>query len=87
MRHPASMSYALFMCAKILSIYIMSVVIKGIDANIQTIVVSPQPEGEARELRWASQVVNETTMTEIELSISILYDQTKLMMNKQILSI
>ena len=33
---------------------------------------SPQPEGEARGLWWASQVVNETTMTEIEVSISIL---------------
>ena len=33
---------------------------------------SPQPEGEARGLSWASQVVNETTMTEIEVSISIL---------------
>ena len=33
---------------------------------------SPQPEGEARVLWWASQVVNETTMTEIEVSISIL---------------
>ena len=33
---------------------------------------SPQPEGEARRLWWASQVVNETTMTEIEVSISIL---------------
>ena len=33
---------------------------------------SPQPKGEARGLRWASQVVNETTMTEIEVSISIL---------------
>ena len=33
---------------------------------------SPQPEGEARWLWWASQVVNETTMTEIEVSISIL---------------
>ena len=33
---------------------------------------SPQPEGEDRVLWWASQVVNETTMTEIEVSISIL---------------
>ena len=33
---------------------------------------SPQPEGEARALWWASQVVNETTMTAIEVSISIL---------------
>ena len=33
---------------------------------------SPQPEGEAQGLWWASQVVNETTMTEIEVSISIL---------------
>ena len=50
----------------------------GIDTNIEVIVVSfndlgssPQPEGEARGLWWASHVVNETTMTEIELSISI----------------
>ena len=50
----------------------------GIDTNIKVIVVSfndlgssPQPEGEARGLWWASHVVNETTMTEIELSISI----------------
>ena len=33
---------------------------------------SPQPEGEARGLWWASQVVGDTTMTKIELSISIL---------------
>ena len=33
---------------------------------------SPQPKREARGLWWASQVVNETTMTEIEVSISIL---------------
>ena len=33
---------------------------------------SPQPEGEARGLWWASQVLNETTLTEIEVSISIL---------------
>ena len=33
---------------------------------------SPQPEGEARELWLASQVVNETTMTKIAVSISIL---------------
>ena len=33
---------------------------------------SPQPSGEAQRLWWASQVVNETTMTEIEVSISIL---------------
>ena len=33
---------------------------------------SPQPEGEARGLWWASQVVDETTMTEIEVPISIL---------------
>ena len=33
---------------------------------------SPQPEGKARGLWWASQVVNETTMNEIEVSISIL---------------
>ena len=33
---------------------------------------SPQPEGEARSLWWASQVVGDTTMTEIEVSISIL---------------
>ena len=32
----------------------------------------PQPESKARGLWWASQVVNETTMTEIEVSISIL---------------
>ena len=42
----------------------------GIDTNIEVIVASP--EGEARGLWWASQVVNETTMTEIEASISIL---------------
>ena len=34
---------------------------------------SPQPEGEAPGLWWASQVVNETTMTEIEVSISMLW--------------
>ena len=39
---------------------------------INDLVSSPQPEGEARGLWWASQVVNETTMTEIEVSISIL---------------
>ena len=33
---------------------------------------SPQPEGEARGLWLASQVVNETTMNEIEVSISII---------------
>ena len=33
---------------------------------------SPQPEGEARGLWWAFQVVGNTTMTEIEVSISIL---------------
>ena len=33
---------------------------------------SPQTSGFARGLWWASQVVNETTMTEIEVSISIL---------------
>ena len=33
---------------------------------------SPQPEGEARGRWWASQVVGDTTMTEIEASISIL---------------
>ena len=33
---------------------------------------SPQPEGEAWGLWWASQVVGDTTMTEIEVSISIL---------------
>ena len=33
---------------------------------------SPQSECEARGLWWASQVVNETLMTEIEVSISIL---------------
>ena len=33
---------------------------------------SPQPEGETRGLWWASQVVGDTTMTEIEVSISIL---------------
>ena len=33
---------------------------------------SPQPEGEARGLWWASQVVGDATMTEIEVSISIL---------------
>ena len=32
----------------------------------------PQPEGEARGLWWASQVVNRTTMTEIDLSIPII---------------
>ena len=55
----------------------------GIDTNIEVIVVSlttweahhsqrAKPEGEARGLWWASQVINETTMTEIEVSISIL---------------
>ena len=51
----------------------------GIDTNIEVIFClindlgsSPQPEGEARGLWWASQVVNETTMTEIEVSIYIL---------------
>ena len=33
---------------------------------------SPQPEGEALGLCWASQVVNETSMTEIEVSFSML---------------
>ena len=33
---------------------------------------SPQPEGEARGLWWASQVIGDTTMTEIEVSISTL---------------
>ena len=33
---------------------------------------SPQPEGEARGLWWASQVVGDATMTEMEVSISIL---------------
>ena len=33
---------------------------------------SPQPEGEALGLWWASWVVGDTTMTEIEVSISIL---------------
>ena len=33
---------------------------------------SPQPEGEAQGLWWASQVAGDTTMTEIEVSISIL---------------
>ena len=32
----------------------------------------PQPEGEARGLWWASHVVGDTKMTEIEVSISIL---------------
>ena len=36
---------------------------------------SPQPEGEARGW-WASQVVGDTTMTEIEVPISILSDDT-----------
>ena len=40
----------------------------GIDTNIEVIVVSLTTRG----LWWASQVVNETTMTEIEVSISIL---------------
>ena len=55
----------------------------GIDTKIEVIVVSPttceahnspraKPEGEARVLWWASQVVGDTTMTEIEESISIL---------------
>ena len=51
----------------------------GIDTNIEVIVVSLTTweahhslEGEARGLWWASQVVNETTMTETEVSISIL---------------
>ena len=33
---------------------------------------SPKPEGEARGLWWASHVVGDTTVTEIEVSISIL---------------
>ena len=33
---------------------------------------SPQPEGEALGMWWASQVVGDTTMTEIEVSISLL---------------
>ena len=33
---------------------------------------SPQPEGEARGLWWASQVVGDTTMTSISVSIYIL---------------
>ena len=39
---------------------------------INDLVSSPQPEGEARVLWWASHVVNETPMTNIEVSISIL---------------
>ena len=54
--------------------------IVGIDANFEVIAVSlttleahpPQPKGEARGLWWAPPVVNETTMTEIDVSISIL---------------
>ena len=34
--------------------------------------ISPQPEGEALGLWWASQVVGYTAVTEIEESISIL---------------
>ena len=41
----------------------------GIDTKIEVIVVSPTI-WEAH--RWASQVVGDTTMTEIEVSISIL---------------
>ena len=33
---------------------------------------SPQPKGEAQGLWWASQVIGDTTMTSIEVSISIL---------------
>ena len=55
----------------------------GIDTKIEVIVASPttweahhspraKPEGEARGLWWASQVVGDATMTEMEVSISIL---------------
>ena len=51
----------------------------GIDTNIEVIVVSlmtweahHKPEGEVRGPWWASQAVNETAMTEIEVSIYIL---------------
>ena len=45
----------------------------GIDTNIEVIVVSLTTwEAYHSELWWASRVVNETTMTEIEVSISIL---------------
>ena len=68
----------------------------GIDTNIEVIVVSltiweahHSPRAKPEGCGDASQVVNDTTMTEIEVSISILswHDETKLMMNKQILSI
>ena len=55
--------------------YVALVLVIGIDTYIEVIVVSfndlgssPQPEGEAWGLWLASQVVNETTMTEIEVS-------------------
>ena len=53
----------------------------GVDTNIEVIVVSlttweahhsPRAKPEALELWWASQVINETTVTETEVSISIL---------------
>ena len=47
----------------------------GIDTKIEVtddLGSSPQAEGEARRLRWASHVVGDTTMTEVEVSISIL---------------
>ena len=56
-----------------------------IDTSISVIVVSPttweahhSPSGEARGLWWASQVVGDTTMTEIEVSIPITsYSQSR----------
>ena len=53
-------------------------VIIGIDTNIEVIVVSLTTWEAHHDLSfalglwWASQVVNETTMTEIQVSISIL---------------
>ena len=44
----------------------------GFDTNIEVIVVSLTTSEAHHALWWASQVVNKTTMTEIEVSISIL---------------
>ena len=67
----------------------------GIDTNIEVSSTtweahhSPRtPEGgEAQGLWWASQVFKETTMTKMRYQLLFHRDETKLMMNKQILSI
>ena len=48
---------------------------------------SPQPEGKARVLWWASHVVNETITTKTMYQFLFYHDEAKLMMNEQILSI